>query len=209
MNKRIYFADKFIELFDKDNSEIAALQGHTSHVATHTKKKLKSMIDKFLTEKSEKGTELYAVSLGEIIDCFKSHFHYIEAAGGFIENSSKYLFIRRHQLWDLPKGKLEKLEGIKHAAIRECEEECGIQNLSVVKSLSSTFHIYPYKESFALKQSYWFYMHSNFAGKLTPQIEEHITDVRWFSKEDILKTVLNDTYFTISDVVKEALMLSK
>ena len=51
----------------------------------------------------------------------------IEAAGGLVKNENgDYLFIYRNDKWDLPKGKIEKDEKTKVAAVREVEEECGI-----------------------------------------------------------------------------------
>src|SRR5438552_3388516 len=51
----------------------------------------------------------------------------IEAAGGIVKNTDgAYLFIYRLDKWDLPKGKIEKGEKTKEAAVREVEEECGI-----------------------------------------------------------------------------------
>jgi 8-oxo-dGTP pyrophosphatase MutT (NUDIX family) len=108
----------------------------------------------------------------------------------------------------LPKGKLEKGETIKNAAIRECEEECGIKQLSITKQLSSSFHLYKYKKGFALKQSYWFYMKSDYSKKLTPQLEEDIDEVKWFSKHEIETIIIKHTYYTIRDVINEALQIS-
>ena len=113
--------------------------------------------------------------------------------------------IHRQGIWDLPKGKLEKGETIKNAAIRECEEECGIKQLTITKQLSSSFHLYKYKKGFALKQSYWFYMKSDYSKKLTPQIEEDIDEVKWFSKHEIETIIINHTYYTIRDVINEAI----
>ena len=106
--------------------------------------------------------------------------------------------------WDLPKGKLDKGETVEAAAIRECEEECGIKNLKIEQQLSSTYHIYKYKGKLALKQTYWFYMTTNYEKPLKPQTEENIEDVKWFTKEKIKETVFGNSYFTIIDVINEA-----
>jgi 8-oxo-dGTP pyrophosphatase MutT (NUDIX family) len=137
----------------------------------------------------------------------KKELHYIEAAGGFIEKDAQYLCIHRLGRWDLPKGKLEKNETIEAAAVRECEEECGIGELRIQYPLHSTFHLYPYKKGTAIKQSFWFYMQSSWQKPLVAQTEESIDEVRWFSKEEVIRQVLPDTYFTIHDVIREALKL--
>ncbi len=77
---------------------------------------------------------------------FKSLFHIVEAAGGLVANKEdKILFIHRLGKWDLPKGKLEKGEGVKEAAVREVEEETGITDLELLDFLQETYHIYTEK----------------------------------------------------------------
>ena len=57
-----------------------------------------------------------------------SLYSLIEASGGVVLNEeNKLLWIYRLGKWDLPKGKLEKNESFKVAAIREVEEECNVQ----------------------------------------------------------------------------------
>lgn len=207
MNKKIYFNDKFIEL-SEDNSQSSNNQS-INFLGTEkaNKKELKKITDNFLNDNNNRPVMWKINDFESFFNSFKSLFYYIEAAGGFIEKEKQFLFIHRHGRWDLPKGKLEKNESIEAGAIRECEEECGIKELKIVKQLSSTFHIYAYKDGFALKQSYWFYMQTNFSGKLIPQLEENIDEVRFFSEKEIREKILNDTYYTIADITKEALKL--
>ena len=143
----------------------------------------------------------------ESFSLFKNHFKIIEAAGGIVENQEgKKLFIRRLGKWDLPKGKIEKNEGIEEAAIREVEEECGISNISTNRLLHCTYHVYSVKEEIVLKKTHWFNMSTNYSGPLTPQLEENITDVCWLSNDEIEKTVLNDTYNSIKNLLKETIL---
>ena len=58
---------------------------------------------------------------------FCSHFTIILAAGGIVKKDKKFLFIKRHGKWDIPKGKLEKGENDEEGAVREIEEECNIR----------------------------------------------------------------------------------
>lgn len=169
-------------------------------------KELDKILGKFLTTSDLDSILIYIDSdFKTFLNRLKKSFAYIEAAGGFIQKGNEFLFIHRHGRWDLPKGKLEKEETVEAAAIRECEEECGIQDLSITGPLPSTFHIYPYKNGHALKQTYWFYMYTTYAQQLTPQLEEDIDEVRWFDRQAIENTVLRDTYYTISDTVNAAL----
>jgi len=205
MNIQIYFNNKFIELSSNDiqNSQNQAIK--KSYLLNDNKLNFNKIIDEFLFDPSNDNIKIVSSDLNSLLELFKSKFYYIEAAGGFIEKDNEFLFIHRQGIWDLPKGKLEKGETIKNAAIRECEEECGIKQLTITKQLSSSFHLYKYKKGFALKQSYWFYMKSDYSKKLTPQLEEDIDEVKWFSKHEIETIIIKHTYYTISDVIKEAL----
>jgi 8-oxo-dGTP pyrophosphatase MutT (NUDIX family) len=207
MNKKIYFNDKFIE-FIQSESQVSHNQSIKKTLTLKDEnKELKKIIDTFLSDSKSYSIIVSDKNIERVLSTLKTMFYYIEAAGGFIEKDKKYLCIHRHGRWDLPKGKLELNETIEAAAVRECEEECGIKQLHITKQLASTFHIYPYKKGFALKQSFWFYMQTNYSEKLIPQIEESIDEVRWFSEQEIKSLVLPDTYYTITDVIKAALVL--
>jgi 8-oxo-dGTP pyrophosphatase MutT (NUDIX family) len=208
MNIQIYFNNKFIELSSNDiqNSQNQAIK--KSYLLNDNKLNFNKIIDEFLFDPSNDNIKIVSSDLNSLLELFKSKFYYIEAAGGFIEKDNEFLFIHRQGIWDLPKGKLEKGETIKNAAIRECEEECGIKQLTITKQLSSSFHLYKYTKGFALKQSYWFYMKSDYSKKLTPQLEEDIDEVKWFSKHEIETIIIKHTYYTIRDVINEALQIS-
>lgn len=131
---------------------------------------------------------------------FKNH-KAISAAGGIVSKENEILFIFRNGLWDLPKGKIEKGEKIEHCAIREVEEECGIKNVRIVKLLTDTFHTYEIKGKKYIKRTYWYQMNYSGSGKVYPQKEEGITDVKWFELSK-LSTVLKKTYPSIREVVE-------
>jgi len=204
MNRRIYLNDKYIE-FTGSEAQSSQNQSFKLDFSHESEKKLNKLIEDFLDETKKNSFFIVTTDFEKALALLKRSFYYIEAAGGFIEKDHAFLFIRRHNRWDLPKGKLEKYETIEAAAIRECEEECGIRDLKIIRPLPSTFHIYAYKKGYALKQSYWFYMHTDYSEILIPQLEESITEVRWCSREEIDSEILNDTYYTISDVTRAAL----
>lgn len=162
-------------------------------------------VDIILTQMQANETEgiiLFAEDLTLAWKQFCSHFIFIEAAGGLVQNpKGEYLFIFRLGKWDLPKGKLEVGENIKECAIREVEEECNVTGLSILSEIPSTFHVYPFKGSYALKQSHWFLMTTNYNGELIPQTEEGIEQVVWL-KKDSLKQILENTYASIAEVLK-------
>lgn len=206
MNKKIYYLNKFLALHAPGSQYPQNQQIKILDFKGLKKDELKKTLNGFLD--ASNNDSLLLMNAGEeAFEWLKAQFYYIEAAGGLIEKNASFLCIHRHGRWDLPKGKLEKKETVEHAAVRECEEECGISRLQIIKALPSTFHVYAYKDGFALKQSYWFYMRSDFDGTLSPQLEEDIDQVAWFTRDELLKQVLPDTYFTISDVLKQALNL--
>ncbi len=135
---------------------------------------------------------LYDADMASLWKKFKSNFKIIEAAGGVVENpKSDILFIYRNEVWDLPKGKIEKGEKIAVAAIREVEEECGIEALKIEKKLPETYHIYKLNGQYILKITHWFKMHSDFQGTLQPQLEEGITKVVWLDSKQASKALEN------------------
>jgi 8-oxo-dGTP pyrophosphatase MutT (NUDIX family) len=124
----------------------------------------------------------------------------IEAAGGVVANAKgQFLFIYRNGKWDLPKGKLERREGKKIGALREVEEECGIK-VSASKRICKTYHTYTVKGEVVIKKTYWYNMTYTGAGKLKPQKEEGITQVRWFKREQA-GTIIKNTFPSIMDVL--------
>lgn len=128
---------------------------------------------------------------------FKTQFKIEKAAGGKVYNEkNEVLFIYRFDKWDLPKGKLEKGEQIENCALREVEEECGINGLQIVESLGITYHIFERKNKIILKITHWFLMKTNFSGELIPQTEEGIS-VAVFKNEDEKKEALQNTYENI------------
>jgi hypothetical protein len=145
------------------------------------------------------GIVLYSSDLEKDWINFTQNLKVIPAAGGLVLNAKKeILFIYRNGTWDLPKGHIEKGESIKTAAIREVEEECGVFNLSIVKKLTTTYHIY-HQNGIKLKETHWFLMTSDYDSKLTPQLEEGITEV-CFKNETETQIALLNTYANIKIV---------
>ena len=136
----------------------------------------------------------------ELLEEFNDH-KFIEAAGGIVEKDEKYLFIKRHDLWDIPKGKLEKGEDVEAGAVREIEEECGLVGPKIIEHLVNTWHTYEFKGKKVLKKTFWFHLESNEMNEnLVPQLEESITEVKYFEQKEF-KTILSNTYDSIKDVI--------
>ena len=118
--------------------------------------------------------------LDRLIHDFESLYKVIEAAGGLVLTAEEEaLFIYRMGTWDLPKGKIEEEESREAAALREVQEETGVEELALREPLLTTLHTYrTRKGKRALKRSYWYRMESARVA-LTPQTEEEIERAIW------------------------------
>ena len=180
---KIYINKTLITLKDalpqrppKTGELIARYAGQVKH--------LHNFVD--LAEKGGKYTRitLYHEDYEKLRKDFKGLFTIIEAGGGLVTNEfNEILFIFRRGHWDLPKGKLEKGEKKKDAALREVEEETGILNLELGKKICVTNHVYKNKSGKRLiKKSYWYHMTAP-KMDLIPQTEEDITEAKWMTME--------------------------
>jgi len=152
---------------------------------------------KLLTKKKINSIGVFSTEFELIINILKKKYPEIIAAGGKVTNNkSEILFIFRNKKWDLPKGKAEKNEIISETALREVKEETGIKNLSIVKPLEKTYHIFNRDGKNYLKTTYWFEMKSDFNGKFKPQMKEGITRVEWIGIEN-LSFILPKSYANI------------
>ena len=199
MNK-IFISDRPLYLYTQ--SEPQAFHAEYSITFSTVNELKKSIVD------FEKNAQLNSMSVifetrKQLEKAIYSIFKIIEAAGGIVKNSQEQiLFIFRHGKWDLPKGKIEKGEAEKSAALREVEEECGISELILESKFCSTYHTYELKGKSVLKISHWYKM--QYKGKsslLSPQTEEGITEAKWLSDSEIPEAMKN-TYASIDEVMK-------
>jgi 8-oxo-dGTP pyrophosphatase MutT (NUDIX family) len=134
---------------------------------------------------------------------FNQYFKSIVAAGGLVYNTEgQLLLIKRLGKWDLPKGKIDAGETVEEAAIREVEEECGINQLSIISKVTTSYHSYKLHGHRFIKVTHWFKMKTLFDGVLIPQAEESITEAIWTNVKDI-KPMEIDTYTSIRDILLE------
>ena len=136
-------------------------------------------------------------------DCYKKicgEFREVNAAGGLVENRrGDYLLIKRDGLWDLPKGHQEAGEDIKVTALREVQEETGVDDLSLGDLNCVTDHCYKRNGIWHLKHTWWYRMYYLKPLDLTPQTEEDITKAAWVAKSS-LPPFLKNTYPSIKEV---------
>jgi 8-oxo-dGTP pyrophosphatase MutT (NUDIX family) len=153
---------------------------------------------------------LFNKNVEKILTEVISFFECIEAAGGVVQNrQGEILLIFRRGSWDLPKGKIEKNESLEQAAVREVEEETGLDHVKIIKAVTfrkllnkATYHSYMIKDTLAMKVSYWYEMKTDFTGNLVPQEEEDIEIAKWVKKEDV-PAYFDKMYPSIVDVLKE------
>lgn len=202
MNINIYFLSKKISFSEvlqySENQEVINFD-KTDGMS------IQQQFENFIHDSTKPALNYETLSLTTALEQFSKLFKYIFAAGGLIENENRFLFIYRLKKWDLPKGKIDPGESPEQAAIRECEEECGITELSIVKELSPSYHIYEHKGKYILKKTFWYKMSTKHQAHLTPQIEENIEKVEWFDREAINNNVLGNTYPAIIDIIREVI----
>ncbi len=163
------------------------------------KSSLAEAFSRFCRDSNYRGLTIKAEkNFSEACQSFNSLFTRIEAAGGIVRNlQQEYLFIKRLGVWDLPKGKLHQNEPAAMGALREVSEETGLVNLSISRQLPSTFHIYTDRKGVELlKETYWYEMLCPEPQSLVPQLEEDITEVKWFPA-DGLNLPLQNTYASL------------
>ena len=125
------------------------------------------------------------------------------AGGGLVFNKKgQVLFIFRNGKWDLPKGGKEKREKMKLTAMREVEEETGVDNLIITKRLQKTYHIFKRNGVYKLKITQWYEMKTDFQGIPVGQLEEGIEKVAWLNPEQIQEAMKN-SYENIKLILQE------
>jgi 8-oxo-dGTP pyrophosphatase MutT (NUDIX family) len=131
-------------------------------------------------------------------DFMINEFKSVPAAGGLVRKHGELLVIKRHGLWDIPKGKIEKGEKKKDAAVREVEEECGVK-VKLGEKIGKTLHLYKMKGKYAFKYTHWYRMTILSEKDMKPQKSEGIEDVRWMSQEEVSKM---DNYASITGILE-------
>lgn len=130
---------------------------------------------------------LYAIDYDQLVRDFHTVFKTIEAAGGIVSNTKgETLMIYRRGFWDLPKGKIDPGETPEQAAVREVQEETGVQDIQLGSFITLTYHTYrTKKDNRILKKTYWYKMQTT-DQTLVPQTEEDIEQAVWKESQAFL-----------------------
>lgn len=201
---KIYFDEKPVFLCDEINKELNEILHHPDAVFIDeiNGPAIKSLLHEIIKPEFHAGV-IWHTDLDKLKKAFFKHFTLVEAAGGIVQNSTKeLLFIFRLGKWDLPKGKMEKGEKPDECAVREVEEETGINNLRLRKKVGETYHTYNQFGKHFLKITHWYYI--TCTGKQLPvaQEEEQISEAKWIKTMHIKEPMAN-TYPSIKDILRE------
>jgi 8-oxo-dGTP pyrophosphatase MutT (NUDIX family) len=111
----------------------------------------------------------------------------VAAGGGLVvrrrRGKHELVCIHRRGVWDLPKGKQDGGETIEGCALREVQEELGIEEVEVVKPAGQTVHGYTRSRIYHVKTTHWFWMRSG-ATSFEPQADEQIDEVQWVAWDE-------------------------
>ena len=116
----------------------------------------------------------------------------MRAAGGLVLTGGHALLIRKHHLWDLPKGKLDGDEQPECCALREISEETGLAAtlLAIRAPLCRSNYISYYSYGPVNKTVDWFLL--DYSGEtsdpLVPELSEDIDMCRWVSFGKLMQT---------------------
>ena len=205
MHFKIYFFDKPLFLCDDIDDAISPYVHHDDAVFVDefSSPAINTMIHEMKQKQVHAGI-LYHTNLAELKKAVWKKFSIVMAGGGVVVDQHKHvLLIHRRGKWDLPKGKLDKNESLETCAIREVKEETGLNEVRLIESISTTYHIYDESGKHILKETHWYLMHADGKQHLHPQADEQITDIKWV-KQSAVGEYFNNTYPLIKDVLKEA-----
>jgi len=199
---KVFFEDRLIKISSK--LDLKNIKVKSIYFCYKNKKTFNKIIKNFKDNSEIKFLNIDVKKTKKVFKLLKSNFKPINAAGGLVfNNKHQVLIIKRNEKWDLPKGKVEKNEEIKTAAVREVEEECGISNLKIIKKINKTYHTYNFKNKNILKTTYWYLMKYEGNEKLVPQTEEGITEVKWLNINKLI-SILSNTHDSLIDVFEYA-----
>ncbi|WP_276485938.1 NUDIX hydrolase [Paraflavitalea pollutisoli] len=203
MHIKIYFNDKPLFLTDSITPEIEPYAHHDDAVLIDefSTPGVNSMIHEMRQEKIHAGIYLHS-NLDELEKTFRKKFTLVQAGGGLVLNDDgDLLMIFRRGKWDLPKGKLDAGESLEACAVREVQEETGVQQVVLEKPLVVTYHTYDESGKHILKESHWYLMKAPGNQALIPQTEEQISALKWVPASEVTDYSKN-TFPSIIDVLQ-------
>jgi 8-oxo-dGTP pyrophosphatase MutT (NUDIX family) len=198
---KVYINDTPVFLMHPQDA-VSIPSGKTIYKAAYTgkKKMVRQYLDMLQKNRAVEKVVIYSDDLQSLWDDFQSCFTILEAAGGYVLNSREELlvFFRRGS-WDMPKGKIDPGETPQEAAVREVQEETGLQVVRLGAFLCHTYHTYELKGKHILKKTWWYTMQTE-EEKVVPQTEEDIEAIEWVRPQTWLEQS-PPLYGSIRDVI--------
>jgi ADP-ribose pyrophosphatase YjhB (NUDIX family) len=186
-------------LTDSDTAPAAEQALEPFHI--HNAQDLAEVLAELRSGMRRGGVRAFGPGAEQLWDWLQAAHAPVRAAGGaVVDEHGRLLAIRRLGKWDLPKGKVDKGEGIEAAALREVREECGLHELRIIEALPVTWHTYERKGRQHLKRTDWYLMQGTASEALAPQLEEDITDVRWMTAAEVA-AMKAETYPSLLPVI--------
>lgn len=199
---RIYFEKRCIIICEPSDQQLADPNSVEFHIGD--KIDIHTLVNMF--KASESLNRIY-IPTGDVSWMYRrlcAEFKEVDAAGGLVANRrGDFLLINRNGLWDLPKGHREAGEDVAETALREVQEETGVDQLELGSLICITDHCYFRGGIWHLKHTYWYNMLYTNPVDLTPQREEDITKAAWVAKSS-LPPFLKNTFPSILEVFREA-----
>lgn len=200
---KIYVNGKPVFLTDpKGVAEIGLSPDKNTHILLYVGKRkiIKNYLDKLDKNPDTKAVVLYSPNVEGLWDDFQSCFKILEAAGGLVQSpKGEILVFFRRGSWDMPKGKIDPGETPPQAALREVQEETGLNNLTLGSLIGHTYHTYDQGSQRILKKTWWYHMTAAETDTV-PQTEEDIEEIRWVEPKSWLANTPN-VYDSIRDVI--------
>jgi len=198
---KVHFENRFILI----SPEPDRLQKYGLFHKFYDTKELYRIISEFQENPTVQAINIYGPNIKHIWKIFRIYFTEVGAAGGLVNHTSgRYLFIEKKGKLDLPKGHMEPGEEASVCAIREVQEECGIEGHKIVKPLLPSYHTYTWEGISYLKKTNWFLMEYNGEMVNEPQVKEGITRVEWLLPEEISK-IKGSAWLSLMDLINESI----
>ena len=199
---KIYFEKRCIIICPPDEQTLSDPNAVLYNIGTN--EDISTLVELFETSNTLARIYIPAENIEDTYRMICSEFVEVNAGGGLVSNRrGDFLLISRNGLWDLPKGHQDPGEDISVTALREVQEETGIDQLIPRGLICVTDHCYRRDGKWHLKHTWWYDMLYTDPTDLTPQREEDITKAAWVARSSLPPYLLN-TYPSILEVFREA-----
>lgn len=199
---RIYFEKRCIIICEPSDQQLADPNSVEFHIGD--KIDIHTLVNMFKASESLNRIYIPTEDVSWMYRRLCAEFKEVDAAGGLVANRrGDFLLISRNGLWDLPKGHREAGEDVATTALRQVQEETGVDQLELGSLICVTDHCYFRGGVWHLKHTYWYNMLYTNPVDLTPQREEDITKAAWVAKSS-LPPFLKNTFPSILEVFREA-----